>query len=105
MKKVKPERFCQLTKCAGTRTPVVAETTENFDEEDEVVVSRRGVLAATTALPFAGLLANENENVALAEETISSWEQVTLPVNPGVVLLDMAFVPEQPNRGLYPFRR
>lgn len=97
VKKVKPEGFFQLTKCAGTRTPVVAETTENFDEEDEVVVSRRGVLAATTALPFAGLLANEN--VALAEDTISSWEQVTLPVNPGVVLLDMAFVPEQPNRG------
>ena len=68
--------------------------------EAEGVVGRRAVLAATSALSFAGLLGGVEGAVA-GEDVISDWEQVTLPVNPGVVLLDLAFVPEQPQRGLF----
>jgi hypothetical protein len=67
--------------------------------EAEGVVGRRAVLAATSALSFAGFLGGVEGAVA-AEDVISDWEQVTLPVNPGVVLLDLAFVPDQPQRGL-----
>ncbi|KAG0609898.1 hypothetical protein M758_7G022200 [Ceratodon purpureus] len=83
----------------GAKGVVVVAPVASLEEEDEDVgvVSRRGVLAATSAgLALGGLL---GEGVALADETISSWEQVTLPVDPGVVLLDMAFVPDQPDRG------
>uniref|UniRef100_A0A7I4B2R4 Photosynthesis system II assembly factor Ycf48/Hcf136-like domain-containing protein n=1 Tax=Physcomitrium patens TaxID=3218 RepID=A0A7I4B2R4_PHYPA len=79
-------------------TPVAA--LEEGDEE-LAVVSRRGVLAASTAALSLGVLmgGSDGSDAALADETISSWEQVVLPVDPGVVLLDMAFVPDQPDRG------
>jgi len=34
-----------------------------------------------------------------AEEALSDWEQIPLPINPGVVLLDLAFVPDEPDHG------
>jgi hypothetical protein len=37
--------------------------------------------------------------LAKSEETLSEWERVYLPIDPGVVLLDIAFVPEDPNHG------
>lgn len=79
---------------------VVSSLEQQEEEENVPVVSRRTVLAATTtsaaALSLAGLF---DGSAAIADDTISSWEQVSLPVDAGVVLLDMAFVPEQPNRG------
>nr|KYP68398.1 hypothetical protein KK1_022022 [Cajanus cajan] len=36
---------------------------------------------------------------ARAEEALSEWERVYLPIDPGVVLLDIAFVPDDPNHG------
>lgn len=65
--------------------------------EVESSVSRRNVLAATSALSLASLLGGGG--AAVAEDSISDWEQVFLPINPGVVLLDLAFVPDQPERG------
>lgn len=85
---------------AAPKNLTVVSSLEKEEEEDVPVVSRRSVLAATTtsaaALSLAGLF---DGSAAIADDTISSWEQVTLPVDAGVVLLDMAFVPEQPNRG------
>lgn len=37
--------------------------------------------------------------VAKSEESLSEWERVYLPIDPGVVLLDIAFVPDDPNHG------
>ncbi len=34
-----------------------------------------------------------------AEEALSDWEQIPLPIDPGVVLLDLAFVPDEPDHG------
>lgn len=36
---------------------------------------------------------------AKADEQLSEWERVFLPIDPGVVLLDIAFVPDEPSRG------
>ena len=83
--------------CAGSRGAIVAALHEQQEEENvAALVSRRGVLAATTSAAGVAVL---GDGAALADQTISSWEQVTLPVDPGVVLLDMAFVPDQPDRG------
>lgn len=88
---------------ANSRNPVVVSALEEDRNRDVVeaegVVGRRAVLAATSALSFAGLLGGVEGAVA-GEDVISDWEQVTLPVDPGVVLLDLAFVPDQPQRGL-----
>lgn len=91
-----------VPQCSAFNKCVVMPVASLDEEEDSVaMVSRRGVLAATSAaLSLGGLVGIDgNGSAALADETISSWEQVTLPVDAGVVLLDMAFVPEQPNRG------
>lgn len=37
--------------------------------------------------------------LARSEEALSEWERVYLPIDPGVVLLDIAFVPDDPNHG------
>jgi hypothetical protein len=31
---------------------------------------------------------------------LSEWERVYLPIDPGVVLLDISFVPDDPSHGL-----
>ncbi|XP_021846341.1 photosystem II stability/assembly factor HCF136, chloroplastic [Spinacia oleracea] len=36
---------------------------------------------------------------AKSEDSLSDWERVYLPIDPGVVLLDIGFVPEDPNHG------
>jgi hypothetical protein len=33
---------------------------------------------------------------------LSEWERVFLPIDPGVVLLDIAFVPDDPSHGMTP---
>lgn len=40
---------------------------------------------------------------AKADEQLSEWERVFLPIDPGVVLLDIAFVPDEPSRGNFLF--
>lgn len=56
--------------------------------------TRRQFIAETTAISV--LVPSQ---LAKAEETLSEWERVYLPIDPGVVLLDIAFVPEDPNHG------
>ncbi|KAL7163111.1 hypothetical protein ACSBR2_039247 [Camellia fascicularis] len=63
--------------------------------------TRRHLVAQTTALsisislsPLIGF-----EQQAKSEEALSEWERVYLPIDPGVVLLDIAFVPDDPNHG------
>lgn len=60
--------------------------------------SRREVLNGGVSLS-AALAAATIVEPAIAEATISEWELVPLPVDPGVVLLDIAFVPDDPNHG------
>ncbi|GKC31999.1 photosystem II stability/assembly factor HCF136, chloroplastic [Tanacetum coccineum] len=56
--------------------------------------------AAAAALSLAGLVDNSKLSVAKAADALSEWERVYLPIDPGVVLLDIAFVPDDPSHGL-----
>lgn len=60
----------------------------------ELSRTRRQFIAETTAISV--LVPSQ---LVKAEETLSEWERVYLPIDPGVVLLDIAFVPEDPNHG------
>lgn len=42
----------------------------------------------------------EQQPAYSAEEALSAWERVYLPTDPGVVLLDIAFVPDDESHGL-----
>lgn len=69
---------------------------------DSSLVSRRHFVSETaalsltlTTLPLFGSV-----QPAMSEEpALSEWEKVSLPIDPGVVLLDIAFVPEDPKHG------
>ena len=58
-----------------------------------------GSAALSCSLAASTLLLPKRE--ALSEELLSEWEVVPLPVDPGVVLLDLAFVPDEPDHGHY----
>ena len=49
-------------------------------------------------VPEAAAAKSEDE-----EDSLSDWERVYLPIDPGVVLLDIAFVPDDFNHGSYFF--
>ncbi|KAM2459698.1 hypothetical protein PS1_010915 [Malus domestica] len=51
-------------------------------------------LSITTLPLFGSILPAKAE-----DPTLSEWEKVSLPIDPGVVLLDIAFVPEDPKHG------
>lgn len=57
-----------------------------------------GGLPAATAVSFLPL-GGGSKPVLAAEEALSEWERVYLPIDPGVVLLDIAFVPDDPSHG------
>lgn len=63
------------------------------------VITRRQLIgglhaaAAVSLSPLGGK--------ALAAEDLSEWERVFLPIDPGVVLLDIAFVPDDPSHGWF----
>uniref|UniRef100_A0A2N9ETV5 Photosynthesis system II assembly factor Ycf48/Hcf136-like domain-containing protein n=1 Tax=Fagus sylvatica TaxID=28930 RepID=A0A2N9ETV5_FAGSY len=60
--------------------------------------SRRQFVSQTTSLSLS-LLVGASPLIASSEEALSEWERVYLPIDPGVVLLDIAFVPDDSNHG------
>lgn len=69
---------------------------------DSSLVSRRHFVSETaalsltlTTLPLFGSI----QPAKSEESALSEWEKVSLPIDPGVVLLDIAFVPEDPKHG------
>ncbi|KAG4979382.1 hypothetical protein JHK85_033340 [Glycine max] len=63
-------------------------------EDDFSRSSRRRFIAETAALSVS-----LPQLTARSEDALSEWERVYLPIDPGVVLLDIAFVPDDPNHG------
>lgn len=78
---------------------IVHSRTRNFVVKASMELSRtrRRFIAETTAISV--LLPSQ---LAKSEESLSEWERVYLPIDPGVVLLDIAFVPDDPNHGKLP---
>lgn len=59
-------------------------------------LNRRDFITAS-ALSLAPIIGSTS--IAKAADSLSEWERVFLPIDPGVVLLDIAFVPDDPSHG------
>lgn len=67
-------------------------------------LTRRELLAETAAISVAPVIFGIEAPARSEEPVLSEWERVYLPVDPGVVLLDIAFVPDDLNHGpFFPF--
>ncbi|XP_004297743.1 PREDICTED: photosystem II stability/assembly factor HCF136, chloroplastic [Fragaria vesca subsp. vesca] len=65
-------------------------------------LTRRHLVSDTAALSLAltvPLLGSSALPAKSEEPALSEWEKVSLPIDPGVVLLDIAFVPDDPKHG------
>lgn len=64
--------------------------------------NRRHLISQTASLSLSLSIATTlYQQPAKSEETLSAWERVYLPIDPGVVLLDIAFVPDDLNHGIF----
>lgn len=64
-------------------------------------LTRRHLLAETAAISVAPLILGIEPPAKSEEPLLSEWERVYLPIDPGVVLLDIAFVPDDLSHGLF----
>lgn len=58
--------------------------------------STAAVAAFSISLPLSTLPAK-------SEDLLAEWERVYLPIDPGVVLLDISFVPDDLSHGIFSF--
>ncbi|CAN1255083.1 Photosystem II stability/assembly factor HCF136, chloroplastic [Linum perenne] len=72
------------------------ESHHKFQLNRRQFISQSAAVAAAVAPPLS--LINQIPEAA-AEEALSQWERVYLPIDPGVVLLDIGFVPDDPKHG------
>ncbi|KAA3482654.1 photosystem II stability/assembly factor HCF136, chloroplastic [Gossypium australe] len=63
------------------------------------LVNRRQLISQTASLSLSLATLSSLPLPAKSEEVLSEWERVYLPIDPGVVLLDIAFVPDDLNHG------
>ncbi|CAM6099216.1 unnamed protein product [Calypogeia fissa] len=72
-------------------------------EEEQGNLSRRellgGVSGGLLSLALVGSSTVSNVGPAIAEDELEDWERILLPVDKGVVLVDLAFVPDEPEHG------
>lgn len=67
-------------------------------EQRNYAIGRReliGGLHAAAAISLSPL----GSRALAADDPLTEWERVYLPIDPGVVLLDIAFVPDDPSHG------
>ncbi|GKV21303.1 hypothetical protein SLEP1_g31296 [Rubroshorea leprosula] len=62
-------------------------------------VNRRQFISQTASLSITVATLSAVQQPVNAEEALSEWERVYLPIDPGVVLLDIAFVPDDLKHG------
>ncbi|GER56128.1 photosystem II stability/assembly factor HCF136 [Striga asiatica] len=62
-------------------------------------IGRRGLIGLHAVAAAAITLSPLGKKALAADEPLSEWERVYLPIDPGVVLLDIAFVPDDPSHG------
>lgn len=67
-----------------------------LNRRDFIVDTATAAAAAISLAPVVGL---GSTSAAKADTTLSEWERVFLPIDPGVVLLDIDFVPDDPSHG------
>lgn len=69
--------------------------------EDVPSVSRRSLLSAGAGLALSVSALGVSSPASAVDIDLEEWEKVELPLEPGVVLLDVAFVPNDPKHGGY----
>jgi hypothetical protein len=81
-------------------TPVCESSRDSHSAAEEApAVSRRNLLSAGAGLALSLSTLTTSRPATAADIDLEEWEQVDLPLEPGVVLLDVAFVPNDPNHG------
>ena len=87
-----------------TRAPARVRKAEAQPSTGPPAPSRRAVLGAAGVALTAGTVLQGGPLPLPAGATVVSpeWEQVQLPVDPGVVLLDIGFTGDDPNHGVLP---
>ena len=68
-------------------------------DSDAATFGRRDIAKGALAGLSAAAIAAMPAGPAKAEEVSKFWEIVDLPLEPGVILLDIAFVPDDPKHG------
>ncbi|EYU35584.1 hypothetical protein MIMGU_mgv1a0077292mg, partial [Erythranthe guttata] len=63
----------------------------------EGTIGRRELIGLHAAAAIS--LSTLGSKALAGEDVLSEWERVYLPIDPGVVLLDIAFVPDDPSHG------
>ncbi|XP_011075302.1 photosystem II stability/assembly factor HCF136, chloroplastic isoform X2 [Sesamum indicum] len=67
-------------------------------QQINIAISRRQLIGGFHAAAAVSLSPLGSKALA-ADEPLSEWERGYLPIDPGVVLLDIAFVPDDPSHG------
>ncbi|XP_077231234.1 photosystem II stability/assembly factor, chloroplast (HCF136) isoform X2 [Tasmannia lanceolata] len=83
-----------------SQAPVLPKaSTSSSSSIEKSSLNRRQFITETTALSLTLAPLISSQEQAKAEDALSEWERVYLPIDPGVVLLDIAFVPDDINHG------
>ncbi|GFZ00333.1 photosystem II stability/assembly factor, chloroplast (HCF136) [Actinidia rufa] len=85
----------------SSQTRIVPRASHHQQKTPPLSLNRRQMIAETATASLALSLIGGFDKEAKSEDTLSEWERVYLPIDPGVVLLDIAFVPEDPKHGVY----
>ncbi|KAG6549194.1 hypothetical protein Mapa_009180 [Marchantia paleacea] len=95
--------FCA---CARSKAPAAvgvsngSQTVRASAEEKGSGMGRREFFSAATGLSLGAFVGGSLvTGEAKAEAELADWERIPLPVDRGVVLLDLAFVPDEPDHG------
>ncbi|KAK1430301.1 hypothetical protein QVD17_12944 [Tagetes erecta] len=75
----------------------------SFNSIRASALNRRDFIVDTAAAAVAISLAPVVGSSVAKADTLSEWERVFLPIDPGVVLLDMAFVPDDLSHEFFSF--
>ncbi|KAK7264118.1 hypothetical protein RJT34_31722 [Clitoria ternatea] len=81
---------------ARNRTFLIKASSSSSPLEHSTTTRRHLIAQSATAISLSFSLPPP---LAKSEDSLSEWERVFLPIDPGVVLLDIAFVPDDPNHG------
>lgn len=84
---------------APARRSVAPRATADDAATSSSAVTRRGLLSGVSAAAAATTLLTAPRRATAGTVVTADWEQVALPVDPGVVLLDIGFTGSDPNHG------
>lgn len=70
-----------------------------YSAQTDNAITRRQLIGGLQVAAAAISISPPGRKALAADDSLSEWERVFLPIDPGVVLLDIAFVPDDPSHG------